>query len=512
MSKDIIEVQGSDGELYELIPFKTLEARKDDAYSRLAVSWKGNTYAPEKIFYNEKLIQRLDSHLTDASYKWAALQAFRPPMAGLTLEDYLTWVDKQSKEHEARYSGRQWGGYGRQTIQPNFGSWESSRWGSGWREDLVASRSKLADRTANYDRPHMYWTSILQEAWAPRKRQTSDYARDLILLNEFLWGEGRDFTGTLGAYLDETGPRSEALKDRLAQYILVEHEQGSLTLLLKFGWDRNVASFSHTAQVRVKDLLFAQDRTMWTHLVKEAPKYTKGKTFQHLQQLIQEIEVKLGRSRGLGFPVFATDVLRREFTLLVAEGIMFEGPYYNPKKLHGLATVALKAVPEERELERYAKEYSHILHLVRTKLEAHKATGELEALLSEDGDAKAVKAAAEQAGKLTLMQTVGLLMATFFPRTWLRGNSENGPYLLVDLLKKSEGLEVLQLISEMIFEVHPAVPTETEWRKGMEEVSFDMPAGFFIPLVCSAAAVEKAARKGYPDIVHEARAIFGVRR
>lgn len=506
--KEKLLVTDSEGRQYEVLKLDEWRERSkaQDApqLMRAVTAWMGsNAYGTTDLYYNEAVLMAISQTYKSDPHRWAVLQAFRPPMAGLKLSDFMDWATAKIATETSRNQSH----YGNSKYAPRLAPYDRND--AGWREEVVSGRSKFpqSQKTYRWNAGSSWaWGDALTRTWVPNRvaqRGKYDYAQELILLNEFIGGDGKSFEGTFGEYLDL--PHTADTEAKLTKYILADH--GNRADLLTYMGSGKVAQFRPSAQLRTRKLLLEQDRATWRYIVKAAPEYNKGKSHEHLQKLLEDFLVAKGEEQ-LDFRTYSEAELRREYTLLVAESILFEGPYYSPAKLHGLASVALKAVPSERELTRFKKEYSHILHLLREQQTKEQSNSELMAMLAEDSDQDEVKAAAAQAGKLTLMQLTGVLMATFHPRSWIRGLADNGPYVLVDLIQ-AEGLrEVAQLLGDIVLTSTEEVPTETEWRKAIGVIPMAS-SGFFLPLVVSPRAMGKGKRRGFPEVVGEARGFFG---
>lgn len=483
-----IFVTGSDGLEYEYMLLSEALNRLDDPIFQKIEEWQRSVRpAPkEKFYFNPDVIDRIDNEIVannsrnNNRAKYNTLMSFSPPVLNLTIDDFFDFTQKEfSKISELKNPTSR-----NEKLEPRLARADGSTYcRNSWRESIVADRSYMATKeymnaSGNYShysiRDAIY--GIFEKEWRAVKRKAPNHAIEIIKLNHYLYGEGKTFNGSFEEWLKAEDIYSDTMRNDLDRFEFNELEVDTLLPLVLYGRRRHVGSIEGVTK-KSRNLLIEKDQKVWKLVVERSTHHAKGKDFDALNRFLSEIEIELGRAESKEIKVLSVDEIRKEYVLMIAHSLVSETADYNPKLIFMLSRTA-------NELLSYIGE---------------------DFLLEHSQIINTVKSVSVLSGKtMSLKQVLGLLTASH-SKTWIRSQGDNGIFLMKDIIDETKSLDILNLIYEIVFDYVTSVPTETEWRNSINEISFSLPAEMLLTLVCSPAAMEKQRKTSYAPAVQWVR-------
>lgn len=477
-------ITGSDGLEYEFINWrKLLVERPEDPAIKKVFSWIDPQIVSDselveynrKIYFNSDLVDRIEREIPKeydlfaTKSKWEVLKTFRPPVLDLTVDDFFDLIHNRYKKavKEITRSPR----YG-SWLMPNFAAADSSSsYELTWREDTIAERSN----TDGYIE-RVGISKILQKTWRPSVKEKPNYAREIIKLNHYLYGEGAEFNGTFQEFMDNEKNYSESMQRNLTQYLFEQLDDKNFYNFIEFASSKNVATFNNVTKKK-RDVLLNQNQDTWKLIIKDAIFYQKGKDFDSMMRFLQELEIKMGTSSVTKPKIFSDSELRKKYVVLLSQAVLSTSEKYDPELTYRLSAAALEMITGVRGV--FAAEHTKLIKIVE-KIEKQSGVG------------------------MTLKQVLGLLAAPE-SRIWIRSTGDKGIFLLCDLLERSEQFDILNLLYEIVYTDVLNSPTETEWYKASKDMDFAIPAEMFLTLACSPNALNKARNVSYSSSVERVR-------
>lgn len=410
----------------------------------------------------DKIIEEIQAASPSPSFEIIAINGYMPLVSDITLDDYLAYVQSSTSK-----------------------DWRGNRiYGvsNGWRADLLAGRNiqylRSKDSSIDYSASRWKIKEIFDTQFGASVRKKSfDYARHMILLNDFL---ASDFEGTFGEYVNQDF--DEATTDRLEKYLLEPNAQ--IAEFLEFAYrGKGVAQFTPSSQKRTKDLLLDQDRKTWKAMLKPAMEWKRGVSHDNTAIFIQEAKESLNPETVKSIPT--PEVNTKELIMLFVNAVSgIEN--LPPEKFNALVKHGVNAIPvapigvnhrfSSSPAVTYRREYARLVELIKEK-------------------------------ELSARQLIGLIYSTFYPKLWMRGNVQNAFNLLLHLVDSEHGNVYINTITEVVLAHTEEVPTEKEWRDSLDIVSPDLPPDWFFSLVIN-RKTDRKLHISIPPEVQELRKLM----
>lgn len=409
----------------------------------------------------DKIIEEIRAASPSPYFEIIAISGYMPLVGGITLDDYLAYVHNSASK-----------------------DWRGNRLyraSSDWRAYLLANRNvqylQSKDSSINYSAIFRRIKKIFDPQFGASARKKSfDYARHMILLNDFL---ASDFEGTFSEYVNQDF--DEATTDRLEKYLLEPNAQ--IEEFLKFAYfGRGIAQFMPSSQKRTRELLLDQDRKTWKAMLKPAMEWRRGVSHDNTVTFIQEVKESLNPETAKSIPT--PEANTKELILLFVNAVSgIEN--LPPEKFNALVNHGVNAIVAPTGVNHrfssspaaiYRREYARLVELIKEK-------------------------------ELSARQMIGLVYSTFYPKLWIRGNVQNAFNLLLHLVDSEHGSVYINTITEAVLTHTEEVPTEKEWRDSLDIVSPDLPPDWFFSLIIN-RRTDRKLNVSIPPEVQELRKLM----
>lgn len=347
----------------------------------------------------------------------------------------------------------------------------------GWREWIrrpdhvggYATETWVLDEITRRTKTKSYqWKWVVERVVSNSKPVVLEQFKNTIRMLFFINSE---FDGTFAEYLaiDPIDEELECINESKLPQLPHQVE------LCDYAGQRNVATFDHRVAKKTRELLLAQDREWWTNLLvnKKHREYTKGNSHEHAEAFIKQI------INGKNTRVRTAEELSSLYLNFIAKAFANKVNSVPSKKYHLLvkSVFSTYSLANPFDLKGAIEEYSAIYESIK------------------DLD-------------LTLTQTIGVVQAITEPKYWMRGNKNNAIFLLEKMLTDDESkIGWATILGDSVFNAYDDLPTETEWKKAIEDDMSYAPAEMFMSMVAH-PKTERSMKANPSDSVARWRSII----
>jgi hypothetical protein len=445
----------------------------DDDYLELAQeiatlrSWNWTDNNSSKLLYlNKELIQAIDTRIL-AQDKVTVFNSFTPPAGETTLDDFIEYTRKTIARRKTEKERFFRAGEKHKPVLLETGN-PHSRYLRGnyahWSANVIAERtiSMASTKPPNYVQRNnrRLLVELLTLDFRPWGLQTN-YAQEVLLLNEWLYGDARALNLSFLELLEEynggaTGSDWDKLRVQVNSYSFIDHVDSAgqsqlFERLLRPLLSNTVISYFGRPK-KYRHFILSQDRQVLAKAIVDSSSFS-GRGYPALEEYIGGIKRKLGIDKNSG-----ETVLSGQEILLELEKIFYQSGQRLPKSYN----------PDRSRIITV-----HVFASLLSKGYFHQSSRVWTRILTQLASSK---------DEIKFEDFAAFLFAISYPTSWLRGSKDNFAFVLAEMMK--EGVtETLDILSDIVLTNTSSIPTGAEWRRALGTVDFSVGTIFLLPLI-----------------------------